>query len=188
MTSLTQAEYKKISDYIMPAFSDAPCDIALLFGTRHGINEFIDDTLALWRQGRFKEIIVSGGITDAGNQAEANLIIDKLLEKGMPSEIIIAETKATNTGENVIFSRQLLASRATQPRSILCIGKLSSLRRYAMTVKRHWPDIYINAHGVNYFGVSKEDWLNSEEFKSRVLLEHQKIPEYIKAGYITEID
>jgi hypothetical protein len=55
-----------------------------------------------------------------------------------------------NTGENVIFAREKLKGLSIE--EILLIGKISSKRRYVMTVRKQWPEIRkICCLGVSYF-------------------------------------
>jgi hypothetical protein len=60
---LEKQKLRLIQEYVMPSTVPAPSDIALLFGTRHGIDDFCSDTLALWNRQFFRRLIVSGGPT-----------------------------------------------------------------------------------------------------------------------------
>ena len=185
----TEAELIAIGRYVMPDFAMQACDVAILFGTRHGLEDFVRDTLALWTERRFGKIIVSGGRTANLPETEAQCLVELLLANGLPRDVILIEDRATNTGENVSFSKELMAnSNMPAPTSILCIGKICSCRRYAMTVRRHWPDVTTVVHGVNYFGEPRETWWRHDEFRNRVLSEYAKMPGYISAGFIAELD
>ena len=178
-----------IGRYVMPDFVMRDCDVAILFGTRHGLEDFVRDTVTLWTERRFRTIIVSGGRTANLPETEAQCLVDLLLANGLPRDVILIEDRATNTGENVSSSKELMADRnMPAPASILCIGKICSSRRYAMTVRRHWPDVTTVVHGVNYFGEPTETWWRHDEFRNRVLSEYAKMPGYISAGFIAELD
>ena len=56
-----------------------------------------------------------------------------------------------------------------------------------MTIERHWPGLEKFACPINYFGVPKNRWHEHDEFRTRVLSEFEKIPEYIKQDYLTEV-
>ncbi|MFZ4715798.1 MAG: YdcF family protein [Bacteriovoracaceae bacterium] len=180
---------KEIEAYIMPEIGVFPCDLALLFGTRHGVKEFCDETFRLWKGNFFKHLLISGGCTLGIQQSEAEIIKDQLISLGMPDSIIILEDRSTNTGENVIFSKQVAEQYFGKDavNSILGIGKISSTRRYLMTIERHWP-LEKCFHSVNYFKVVKSEWHKDEDFRNRVLLEWEKIPGYIKEGFLVEIE
>jgi len=179
-----------VADYVMPQTAEDKADLGLLFGTRHGVEEFCDAAFALWQRGMFPKLLISGGATAGQPEPEADIIAGRLLEMGMPAEALILERAATNTGENVIFSRRLAkeAVGTDSIESLLVIGKVCSMRRYLMTLERHWPQPRRFACAVNYFGVERDRWHEHEEFRRRVLAEFTKIPAYLKQGFLREID
>lgn len=179
-----------IADYVMPSVPEGKADLGLLFGTRHGVEEFCDVAYALWQRGMFPKLLISGGATGGQAEPEAEVIAARLLQNGMPAEALILEKAATNTGENVIFSRRLAEELLGQDsiKSLLVIGKVCSMRRYLMTLARHWPQPRRFACAVNYFGVERERWHEHEEFRRRVLAEFTKIPAYLEQGFLREVD
>jgi uncharacterized SAM-binding protein YcdF (DUF218 family) len=179
-----------IADYVMPALPEGRSDLGLLFGTRHGVEEFCIAAHALWQRGMFPRLLVSGGATAGKAEPEAEVIAGRLVGMGMPPEALILEKAATNTGENVIHSRRLAEHVLGEDgvRSLLVIGKVCSMRRYLMTLERHWPQPRRFACAVNYFGVERERWHEHEEFRARVLAEFAKIPEYLRQGFLREVD
>jgi hypothetical protein len=96
------------------------------------------------------------------------------------------EDQATNTGENVAFSRAIVKDIGIT--ELFLIGKISSKRRYIMTVKKQCPEISkICCHGVNYFPCDEVHWWKDEEFRRRVISECKKLRSYIEKGFIAEI-
>jgi uncharacterized SAM-binding protein YcdF (DUF218 family) len=180
---------QRVADYMMPEFPARRSDIGFLFGTRHGVPEFCEAAHALWHQGMFRHLLVSGGQTGGLARTEADIIGDELLKLGFPGSALILETAATNTGENVRFGRSKVAEvlDITTVRSVLVIGKVCSTRRYLMTLQRHWPGLSMSVCPVNYFGVPAGRWHEHEEFRARVLGEFEKIPLYLKEGFLEEI-
>jgi uncharacterized SAM-binding protein YcdF (DUF218 family) len=179
-----------IADYVMPQLAEGKADLGFLFGTRHGVAEFCEAAHALWQRGMFPKLLISGGPTGGQPAPEAEIIAERLVQLGMPQESLILEKAATNTGENVIFSRRLAEETLGEGsvQSLLVIGKVCSMRRYLMTLERHWPQPRRFACAVNYFGVERERWHEHEEFRRRVLAEFTKIPEYLKQGFLREVD
>jgi hypothetical protein len=176
----------RIISYVSPYIRLFPTNYALVFGTRHGVGKFAGDILYLHDRGYFENLIISGGVTVQGAPSEAELILQAVVKCGIPKDIIVLEDKATNTGENVIFARDKLNGHAIE--EILLIGKISSKRRYVMTVKKHWPEIRkICCHGVNYFSCGENQWWKDEEFRRRVISECRRIPSYIDKDFISEI-
>ena len=59
----------------------------------------------------------------------------------MPRERILLEDRSTNTGENVDFSRQLLAGRGLVPRRAIAVQKPYMERRTLATFVQRWPEV-----------------------------------------------
>lgn len=177
---------EQIISYIAPHVSLFPTTYALVFGTRHGVARFAEDILSLYAQGYFKSLLVSGGLTQPGAHSEAWIIFQALIQHGLPKDIIILEERAMNTGENVAFARELM--RDLGIRELLLIGKVSSKRRYIMTLRKQWPEIgRICCHGVNYFSCAQQEWWKDQEFRRRVIAECRKIRSYMASGFISEV-
>lgn len=189
MKSVSAERLADIASYVMPETGVAPTDIGLVFGTRHGVDEFCNETAALWRKGMFPLIVVSGGATLGIARTEAAIMAGKLEDLGVPGRAILLEHQATNTGENVIFSRAFLAQQGMLESisSVTAIGKIYSARRYLMTLERHWPGLRKHMAPVNFFGVCKDDWHSHEGFHDKVMAEFEKIPLYLQKGYLAEI-
>lgn len=187
---MTADDLLRISRYVMPALPAQPSSLGFLFGTRHGVEEFCRETYALWQAGMFGKLLVSGGATAGNSQPEAEVIAERLVQLGVPESILILETEATNTGENVILGRRRVAELMDpeQVDSVLVIGKVCALRRYLMTLARHWPGVSVSACAVNYFGLPVERWHEHEEFRARVLTEYSKIPGYLARDFLRELD
>jgi uncharacterized SAM-binding protein YcdF (DUF218 family) len=182
-------DLRLIAEYMMPSLPPSPSDLGFLFGTRHGVQEFCEATRALWHEGMFSRLLVSGGQTMGLPKAEAEVIGEQLVKLGLPESVLILETSSTNTGENVRFGRAKVAEviDVSAIRSVVVIGKICSARHYLMTLQRHWPGLRMSVCPVNYFGISAERWHEHDDFRARVLSEFNKIPRYVTEGFITEI-
>jgi len=173
--------------YVSPYIKLFPTTYALVFGTRHGVSQFADDIHKLYREGYFRKLIISGGTTVGSSCSEAGVMSQELMLRGMPKAIMVLEGKAKNTEENVKFSRAEV--KDPDIREIMLIGKMSSARRYIMTVRRQWPEIkHICCHRVNYFGCEEQFWWKNREFRQRVIGECRKIRSYLEKGHIAEIE
>ena len=166
-----------------------PADLLFVFGTRHGVVEFVDQAAELWRGGFYRWAIVSGGRTPGGPQDEAAVLSRLMIEAGVPRDVILTEHDATNTGENVVFSLPILQSRLglDNIRSVIALGKVCTSARYLMTLERHWPGVRKMLAPVNYFSHPVEEWPQRPEMRAKVLAEWSKIEPYKAAGYIVEL-
>ena len=188
--AMTADDLLSISRYVMPALPLRPATLGFLFGTRHGVDEFCLETHALWQRGMFQTLLISGGATAGQPRPEAEVIAERLIAHGMPPSILMLETQATNTGQNVILGRRKVAQHMhlADVASILVIGKVCAMRRYLMTLARHWPGVTVSACPINYFGLPTERWHEHEEFRARVLAEYDKIPHYLQQDFLRELD
>jgi uncharacterized SAM-binding protein YcdF (DUF218 family) len=187
---MTADDLLAISNYVMPTLPLQPAKLGFLFGTRHGVEEFCTETCALWQRGMFERLLVSGGATAGQARPEALVIAERLIELGMPASVLILECEAMNTGDNVILGRRKVAQTmdVNEVDSVLVIGKVCAMRRYLMTLARHWPGITVSACAINYFGLPIERWHQHDEFRSRVLAEFHKIPQYLQQDFLRELD
>jgi uncharacterized SAM-binding protein YcdF (DUF218 family) len=188
--AMTADDLLCISRYVMPALPLHPAKLGFLFGTRHGIDEFCLQTHALWQRGMFETLLISGGVTAGQACPEAEIIAERLIQLGMPPSIMILECEATNTGQNVLLGRRKVLETMAPASidSILVIGKVCAMRRYLMTLARHWPGVTVCACPINYFGLPAERWHEHDEFRARVLAEYHKIPHYLQQDFLRELD
>lgn len=102
---MSHKDLQGIADHVMPSFAARSSDLGFLFGTRHGVEAFCEASYSLWRDGMFSRLLISGGRTGSSTVFEADVIAERLVSMGIPENILIVESAATNTGENVRFGR-----------------------------------------------------------------------------------
>jgi uncharacterized SAM-binding protein YcdF (DUF218 family) len=74
---------------------------------------------------------------------EAEIFADVAAARGVPRDRILVETRSTNTGENVVLSRQLLADGGVVPRKAIAVQKPYMERRTLATFARRWPELEV---------------------------------------------
>ncbi|KTC86095.1 hypothetical protein Ldro_2420 [Legionella drozanskii LLAP-1] len=74
-------------------------------------------------------------------KTEAETFANRAIEMGVPPEDILIEKESTNTGENIKFSRAILAAEANNTKKIVIIAKPNSERRAYATCKKVWPAV-----------------------------------------------
>jgi uncharacterized SAM-binding protein YcdF (DUF218 family) len=163
-------------------------DLLFVFGTRHDEALRAETACRLWREKLFRRAIVSGGITPGSQLSECAIIKPLMVQGGVPADVILEEHRATNTGENVIFSLPIIdaALGLKNVRSVICLGNTWTGRRYAMTLQRHWPEVEKMLVTVDHFATARERWHEHGEFRRRVLAEWDKIEPYRAKGFIAE--
>lgn len=97
----------------------------------------------IYLQGYAPIIIFSGGLgkltKDMWAETEAELFANIALDRGVPREAIFIENKSTNTGENILFTQQLLQEKNLDLTSFIVVQKPYMERRSYATFKKHWP-------------------------------------------------
>jgi uncharacterized SAM-binding protein YcdF (DUF218 family) len=85
-----------------------------------------------------------GSLTGAmWTRSEAEIFADVAVGLGVPRDRILIEGRSTNTGENVDFSRQLLAEKGLQPRTAIAVQKPYMERRTLATFRQRWPELEV---------------------------------------------
>ena len=139
-------------------------------------------------KGFFAGRFVSGGVTPGSDLSECEIIVNALVARGVPAELILREDRAMNTGENVIFSLPIIdaAIGLANIRSVICLGNTWTARRYPMTLHRHWPEVEKMLVMVDSFRTPRALWHTDAEFSRRMLTEWDKIEPYKARGFIAE--
>lgn len=89
-------------------------------------------------------LIFSGGLGAITRQLwqepEADQFARLAVAMGVPEDRILVENRSTNTGENVMFTRALVAARGLDPASFLLVQKPYMERRSYATFRKVWPE------------------------------------------------
>jgi uncharacterized SAM-binding protein YcdF (DUF218 family) len=128
-------------DYMLLGHALVPADVIIVLGSNdvrvagHGVD--------VYQRGLAPVVVFSGhvGRLTAGRFAtsEAETFADVARARGVPESAILLETRSTNTGENVTYSRAVLAERGIDPARVILVQKPYMERRAWATFTRHWP-------------------------------------------------
>ena len=98
----------------------------------------------LYLEGWAPVLIFSGGLGNVTKgiwtETEAEKFANIAMKRGVPRDAILIENKSTNTGENILFTQQLLKERNIEPQSFIVVQKPYMERRSYATFKKHLPD------------------------------------------------
>jgi uncharacterized SAM-binding protein YcdF (DUF218 family) len=72
---------------------------------------------------------------------EAEVFAEVAAGRGVPRERMLLEAAATNTGDNVLFSRALLERHGLRPRRAIAVQKPYMERRTLATFRQRWPEL-----------------------------------------------
>jgi uncharacterized SAM-binding protein YcdF (DUF218 family) len=77
------------------------------------------------------------------SRPEAEVFADVAVGLGVPRDRILIESRSTNTGQNVEFSRRLLAEKGLRPRKAIAVQKPYMERRTLATFRQRWPELEV---------------------------------------------
>ncbi len=89
-------------------------------------------------------IVLSGGrgrITKDDPLTEAERYMRVLRQENIPEDVIISEDKSTNTGENIAFSKSLLANKGLVFTSGIAVTTAMLSMRHKAILKKQWSEI-----------------------------------------------
>ena len=146
----------------------------------------------LWLEGWAPLLIFSGGLgvitSRIWNQPEAEQFAEIAIEMGVPSEKILIENQSTNTGENVLFTKRLLAQEQIDPEKFILVQKPYMERRSYATFRKIWPDkeVLVTSPRVS-FAEYLDSYANKELSKDDVISimvgDLQRIRLYAEKGF-----
>jgi uncharacterized SAM-binding protein YcdF (DUF218 family) len=142
ITKEVLSEAKKLWNYHHMNQVPEKSDCILVLGS-HDLR-VADRGAELYLQGWAPILIFSGGLGNLTKgiwtEPEADQLARIALDKGVPAEAIFIENQSTNTGENILFTRQLLKEKGLDPQRFLLVQKPYMERRSFATFAKHWPE------------------------------------------------
>jgi uncharacterized SAM-binding protein YcdF (DUF218 family) len=98
----------------------------------------------LFLQGWSPLLIFAGGLgaitRRLWHEPEADQFAAIAIEMGVPKDRILVENTSTNTGENILFTKQLLAAKGLDPQTFIVVQKPYMERRSYATFRKVWPE------------------------------------------------
>jgi uncharacterized SAM-binding protein YcdF (DUF218 family) len=89
-------------------------------------------------------MIFAGGLGSITRQLwqepEADQFARIAVEMGVPKDRVLIENRSSNTGENVAFTKQLLAERGLELQTFIVVQKPYMERRSYATFRKVWPE------------------------------------------------
>lgn len=149
-----------------------------------GAELFLDDWAPL--------LVFSGGLgvitRHLWQDPEAERFARIAVGMGVPESRILIEKKSTNTGENVLFTRRLLAEHGIDPASLILVQKPYMERRTFATFNKVWPGkrICVTSPQLSmddYLHRYSNDALSPDDVISIMVGDLQRIRDYPARGF-----
>jgi uncharacterized SAM-binding protein YcdF (DUF218 family) len=143
-------------------------------------------------QGWAPLLVFSGGLGSitkrVWSEPEADQFAKIAVEMGVPRESILIENRSTNTGENVLFTRQLLVDRALDPQKFIVVQKPYMERRSYATFRKLWPEkeVLVTSPRISldgYLSRYSHETLSADDVISIMVGDLQRIRLYPARGF-----
>lgn len=140
------ADVETLWDYHDMHHELRPVDVGIALGS-HDLGVAVHAT-ELYHAGYFPRIVFTGAnaptTLERFPRGEAVHYREYALAHHVPDEVILAEPRATNTSENIEYSRALLTEHGPEPESIILITRPYQQRRAYATTKKLWPSVTVH--------------------------------------------
>jgi len=146
----------------------------------------------LFLEGWAPLLIYSGGLgsitTQLWTEPEADRFAAVAASLGVPRERMLIENRSTNTGENVTFTRQLLAERGIDPQKFIVVQKPYMERRAYATFRSRWPEkaVIVTSPQIpfdDYLERYSHESLSEDDVVSIIVGDLQRIKVYGERGW-----
>ena len=146
----------------------------------------------LYHQGWAPKVLFTGGLgrntRDLWTESEAARFGRIALAQGVPEKDLILEDKATNSAENILFTREKLRSLGLPCEKILGVHKPFMERRVYAAMKVYWPEaeLIITSPQLDldeYIARSVAQGLSEQAVIDVIVGDFQRMEVYAQRGY-----
>ena len=177
---------KQLWDYHHVNHVPEKSDCILVLGSHD--TRVADRGAELYLQGFAPLLIFSGGLGNftegLWDEPEADKFAKIAISLGVPEEAILIENRSTNTGENILYTQELLQKKGIDPATFIVVQKPNMERRAFATFKQRWPDKTLLVTSPQ---ISFEEYPNDEITLEKVINimvgDLQRIKLYPEKGY-----
>lgn len=166
-------------------------DVAIVLG---GPDQYVAEQAAiLYHRGLFPTLVFTGATSDSTTElfpeGEAVHFSRTARALGVPDAAILLEPRATNTGQNISYSRDVLEQAGIHPATITVVSMPYMERRAWTSFAKQWPGTHIVCSSQP---IGLVDYLagfdNPAETIGMMVGDLQRVIEYPKLGYAVTQD
>ncbi|MEU0040760.1 MULTISPECIES: YdcF family protein [unclassified Streptomyces] len=145
ISAQTWADARLLWDYHRMHHDPRPCSVAVGLGS-HDLG-VADVTAEVFRQGMAPVIVFTGATSPTTRsrmpRGEAVHYRERALQLGVPDSAVLVEPRATNTGENIEFTKTLLSEAGIAVSAVLLVSKPYEERRSYAMMRKLWADVEV---------------------------------------------
>lgn len=174
-------------NYIQQPLKKADCIVVLgnfdIRTAQHAARLFLDGYAPL--------MICTGNKSDSNRNLwgipEAEVFFNEAVSLGIPKDKILLEKRATNTGENILFTRQLIKEKGLDIKSLIAVQKPFMLRRVYATFRKQWPEVEVIMSAPQFTFEEYPNKILSKDYIINIMVgDTQRIKLYPKMGFQIE--
>ncbi len=174
-------------DYHRLGHTLEPADLIFVLGS-HDLR-VAEHAADLFHQGLAPRVVLSGGFgvrqASAWGRSEAEMFAEVMQRRGVSKSALLLEDRSTNTGENVRFTRELLAARGLIVQSVIAVQKPYMERRTFATIRKQWPEVALRVSSPPLdFNAYGDSTIPVQEIIEFMVGDLQRIMEYPKRGFM----
>jgi uncharacterized SAM-binding protein YcdF (DUF218 family) len=175
-----------IWDYHHVHHTLAPADAIIVLGSHD--TRVAERGAEVFLAGWAPLIVFSGNLgaltTEIWTRPEAEIFAEVAEAKGVPRDRMLLEPRATHTGENVSFSRELLAARGIHPRRVIAVQTPNMERRTLATFGQRWPevDVIVTSPQISFDDYPRPD-ISRDDVINIMLGDLQRLTVYGEKGW-----
>jgi len=164
-----------------------PADLIFVLGS-HDLR-VAEHAADLYHRSLAPRVVLSGGLgrltAGAWTRPEAEMFAEVLRSRGVPDSACLLESRSTNTGENIRFTRELLAQQRIAVRSLIAVQKPYMERRAYATIRQQWSEVavHVSSPPLEFADYGNAD-IPIEEVIHIMVGDLQRILEYPRLGFM----
>ncbi len=188
MDQTVYAQVQTLWDYMHMHMALEKSDIIVGFGCYN--EEIALRAAELYHQGYAPQILFTGGLgrntKEMWTESEAERFARIAISAGVPEDAILIENKSTNTAENILFTKSMLADREIH--QMIGIHKPFMERRLYAAMGVYWPEMkcIITSPQLSieeYIRLSQRQGLDEKRVIEVLVGDFQRIDAYAKRGF-----
>lgn len=118
------------------------------------------------------------------NQPEAEIFAQEAIRMGVPKDKILTETRSTNTGDNILRTKELLGSRGISVETVILVQKPYMQRRAYATFRKVWPEKNVIVTAPRYsFENYPNNTISKNDLINIMVGDTQRIKIYAEKGF-----
>ena len=191
MTPEIQQAAQVVWDYHRLGHALAPAGLIFVLGS-HDLR-VAEHAADLFYRGLAPRVVLSGGFgvrkASPWAKSEAEMFAEVMRQRGVPESALLLESRSTNTGENVRFTRELLAARSLTVQSVIAVQKPYMERRTFATIRKQWPEVALQVSSPPLgFAAYCDSTIPLRDIIEFMVGDLQRIIEYPKLGFMIPQD